>query len=166
MDKFIEHTHHSEPANHRRGRNRRALSAARKTRKNLENNKTGTGRLGSDLGAADVLPGGHDGHGRPHVRPGGGCTADVLLSGQKGRPRGAARPYRRRSCRGSSLPARSAGDLSVHHAPSAIQLLSVSPTAVRPAPAYLARTQPANMPPASLFVAHTTIMVSTWPPRR
>ena len=63
MDKFIEHTHHSEPANHRRGRNRRALSTARKTRKNLENNKTGTGRLGSDIGTADVLQGGHDGHG-------------------------------------------------------------------------------------------------------
>ena len=133
---------------------------------NRKNNKTGPGCLGSDLGAVYVLQGGHDGHGPAHVRPGGDCTAGALPHGQKGRPRGAARPSCRRSRRGSSLPARCAGDVPVHRAPSAIPLPAASPTAARPALVCPARAQPANMPSASLCVAHTTIMVSTWPTRR
>ena len=143
----------------------RTLSSARKTRKNLKNNKTGPGCLGSDLGAEYALQGGHDGHGPAHVRPGGDCTAGALLRGQKSRPRGTTRPSRRRSRRGSSLPARCAGDVPVHRAQSAIPLLAASPTAARPALVCPTRAQPANMPSASLFVTHTTIMVSTWPTR-
>ena len=84
MDKFIEHTHHSEPANHRRGRNRRTLSAVLRVHFLIDRNLSAARKSGAAaqkiFQIKKILPG--------NIRPqrgGSRLCSSVLLSPDPGR---------------------------------------------------------------------------------